>query len=203
MDRAGLEKMLKMTESDNETDAIMGLRGMQAGFRGEGVTLAQAVLYAFDNVSAVKGSAPAAAAAAAPAAAAQAPAPAAAAPAKVSGTPQAVATKPGFLELIPAGKNKGTPAQLPPTAAESTDDIAIHLKDALIASSLNKSKFKLKTVDIKNSRGEITETQLQAVFDRDGMASVKIWSHAVKGEVAALANVLRAAMAAGMGDYYG
>ena len=29
MDKAGLEKMLKMTEQDSETDSIMGLRGMQ------------------------------------------------------------------------------------------------------------------------------------------------------------------------------
>ena len=68
------------------------------------------------------------------------------------------------------------------------------MKVALVAATLNKSRFKLKLLDVKNGKGEIIETVLQAEYERDGMIPVRIWSN-VRGEVAALATVLRRAVA--------
>ncbi len=195
MDKPALEKMLKMTDSDSETDAIMGLRGMQGGFRAEGVTLADAVLFAFDNIGVMKSRKPAVTIEQKPAA------PAAPTPVTTTGMPNCRMPKPGHIELIAPGAASGTVIALPPSAIEEAALVADHLKDALVAAVINKSRFKLKVFDVKNARGEILETCLQAEYDRDGMAVVKIWSN-VRGEVANLATLLRKAVATAFPDLY-
>ncbi|HYD16921.1 MAG TPA: hypothetical protein VEF76_00415 [Patescibacteria group bacterium] len=196
MDKPALEKMLKMTDSDSETDAIMGLRGMQGGFRAEGVTLTEAVLFAFENLAVMKQRRPAITIEqAAP------PPPAAAKPVTTTGMPNCRMPKPGCIELIAPGAASGTVIPLPPSAAEEAAHIADHLKDALVAAVINKSRFKLKVFDVKNNRGEVVETALQAEYDRDGMAVVRVWTN-VKGEVANLAALLRKSVAQVYPDLY-
>lgn len=195
MDKPGLEKMLKMTDSDSETDAIMGLRGIQGGFRAEGLTLSEAVLFAFDNIAVMKQRKPAVTIEQKPAV------PAAPKPVSTTGMPNCRMPKPGHIELLAPGAASGTVIALPPSAAEDAAHIADHLKDALVASVINKSRFKLKLFDVKNPRGEILETCLQAEYDRDGMAVVKIWTN-VRGECANLATLLRKAAAQVYPDLY-
>lgn len=195
MDKSALEKMLKMTDSDSETDAIMGLRGIQGGFRAEGLTLSEAVLFAFDNIAVMKQRKPAVTIEQKPAV------PAAPKPVSTTGMPNCRMPKPGHIELLAPGAASGTIIALPPSAAEDAAHIADHMKDALVASVINKSRFKLKLFDVKNNRGEILETCLQAEYDRDGMAVVKIWTN-VRGECANLATLLRKAAAQVYPDLY-
>lgn len=195
MDKPALEKMLKMTDSDSETDAIMGLRGIQGGFRAEGLTLTEAVLFAFDNLATIKKHKPAVTIDQKPAASA------APKPMSTTGMPNCKMAKPGHIELIAPGATTGTVIALPPSAAEEAALIADHLKDALVASVINKSRFKLKLFDVKNARGEILETCLQAEYDRDGMVVVKIWTN-VRGECANLATLLRKVVAQVYPDLY-
>ena len=96
------------------------------------------------------------------------------------------------VEIVLSGKTEV--CQLPGESAQHADTIATNLKDAVIAAVLNKSKFKLKLFDIKNGKGEITETALQAEYDRAGMVPIRIWVLNNRGEVGALASVLRKAV---------
>jgi hypothetical protein len=100
--------------------------------------------------------------------------------------PQCRAPRPGHIEIILAGKTAGEIVALPGAAAEQADIIAASMKDALVAAAINKSRFKLKLVDVKDT----AETALQAEYEREGMSPVRIWVN-IKGEVAALATVLR------------
>jgi hypothetical protein len=187
MDKATLEKMLKMMASANDPDAVMGLRGAQGLFESEGSSLSQAILFALDNIAVLRPVAPTID---------HAPAAKAAAPAtvNVSGMPQCRAPGPGRLEIVLAGKSGGEVVALPGAAAAEAEAIADHLKDALVAAVINKSRLKLKLLDVKNARGEIFETVLQAEYERAGMTPIRVWVN-VRGEVAALATVLRKAVA--------
>ena len=118
---------------------------------------------------------------------------------QVSGMPQCVIAQPGVLMIIPPGQDKGEAVPLPAAAAAAGDKVAAGLKDALVAAAINKSRFKLKVLDIKDKHGDVVETVLQAEYDRDGMSPIKVWSN-VKGEVAALATVLRRAVSSSMPD---
>lgn len=192
MDKNELGKLLKMLDSQNDTDALLALRAVQGVFKGEGVSLFDALTHAFDHVADIRKTA-----SAPPEAAAKGPA-----PVQVSGMPQCRTPKHGFIEIIAPGKQEGLVVQLSPGAVEDADVIALNLKDALVAAVINKSRFKIKINDIKNPRGEITASQLLAVYDREGMATVLLWENAVKGDVAGLATVLRQAMSSGMPELY-
>lgn len=195
MDKPALEKMTKMLEHDSETDAIMGLRGIQGGFKAEGVSLSDAILFAYDNLATLKTRRPAVTIEQKPAVPAGPP------PVTTSGMPNCTVSKPGHIELIAPGKTSGVVLALPGASAAAADSIAFNLKDALVASVINKSRFKLKLFDDKNVRGEITETFLQAEYERGGMATVRVWGN-VRGEVAALATVMRKAVAEAFPDLY-
>lgn len=185
MDKATLEKLLKLLSSENDSDAVMGLRGLQGYFREEGVDLNTAVEFSIahiddlkkesmtiDHIMAEKNPQ---------------------GPASISGMPQCRSPKAGCLEIIPPGKTQGEIVMLQGEAVNHVQDIVTNLKDALVAAVINKSRFKLKLLDIKNARGETVETILQAEYERQGMSPMPVWRN-VKGEVAALAAVLRKAM---------
>lgn len=193
MDKNELGKLLKMLDSQNDTDALLALRAVQGIFKGEGVSLFDALTHAADHVADIKQTA-----SAPPEAAAKGPA-----PVQVSGMPQCRKSQHGFIEIIKPGEQSGHEVQLSPSAVEDADVIALNLKDALVAAVINKSRFKIKINDIKNARGDITSSQLVAVFDRADMATVHLWENAVKGDVAGLATVLRQAMSNGMPELYG
>ncbi len=104
-----------------------------------------------------------------------------------AGSDITLATPAGVQEVI----------ALPALAAAHAGMIAESLTDAIVAAVINKSRMKLKLVDNKNSKGEIIETILRAEYDRDGMMPVQVWVNA-RGEVAALAVVLRKGLANAM-----
>ena len=195
MDKNELGKLLKMVDSQNDTDALLALRAVQGMFKAEGVSLFDTLTYAADHVADIKKTA-----SAPPEAAAAAAGPA---PVQVSGMPQCRKSQHGFIEIIQPGQQSGLEVQLSPGAVDDADMIALNLKDALVAAVINKSRFKIKINDIKNARGDITSSQLLAVFDRDDMAKVLLWENAVKGDVAGLATILRQAMSNGMPELYG
>lgn len=188
MDKGLLDRMIAMMASGNDADAVMGLRGVQGLFEAEGASLGAALLYGAANIGALKAAQKTVIDHAPPAAAQPAP------PAEISGMPQCHAPCAGCIAIVPAGKTGGDVVALPGAAAEEAADIALHLKDALVAAVLNKSRFRLKVLDVKNGRGEVVETVLQAEYEREGMTPIRVWSN-VKGEVAALASVLRRAVA--------
>lgn len=192
MDKATLDKLVKMMSSENDSDAVMGLRGMQGLLRVEGIDFATALefiiahkeMLAQKTPAAIETSAPVKKAAALPVV-------------EISGMPQCLSPRAGHVEIVVPGQTKGEVVALPGAAATAGTEIAAALKDALVAAAINKSRFKLKLQDIKNERGEIHETLLQAEYERQGMVPVMIWSN-VRGEVAALATVLRRAISASM-----
>lgn len=184
MDKNIFEKFLKLMASDNDSDAVMGLRGIQNLCWSEGFTLGKALFYAFSHIEQLK-SAPEKTIDQQPAAAAQG-----SAVANITGMPECRVPRAGVLEVVPAGQTSGDIYVLPGESAKHADIIAAHLKDAIVAAVINKSRFKLKLNDIKNNKGEVVETALQAEYERAGMVPIRIWVNN-KGEVGALATVLR------------
>jgi hypothetical protein len=194
MDEALLEKMLSLTQSANDADAVMGLHGLQKLFADSGSGLEDAIIYAAENIDALRKRA-------ARVVDHQAAVPESGRmPVAVSGMPQCRAPKAGCVEIIVPGSTQGALVTLPGVAAEQADAVASGLKDALVAAVINKSRFKLKLLDVKNKKGETVETVLQAEYDRDGMSPVRVWVNDSKGEVAALAAVLRKAVANALPD---
>lgn len=190
MDSEAFSRMLKMAGSDSDSDAVMGLRGLQGLFLEDGVTFEAAVRYARENLEAIRAKNPKTIEAAPKAGPG---------PVTVSGMPQCRVPKPGCIEIIPPGASAGAIVQMQGVAADSAEAIAFGIKDALVAAVINKSRFKLKVVDVKNGRGEVVETILQAEYDREGMSPVRVWTN-VRGEVAALATVLRKGVATSLPD---
>jgi|GEM_PF-1341231 len=192
MDNDTLQKLVKMMQSENDADAVMGLRGFQALLKGEEVDFAQAMDYIGANLASLKAKKEVTLDS-------LTQAPAQRAQLQVSGMPQCVLAKPGVLMIVPPGQETGESVALPGAAAADGNAVADGLKDALVAAAINKSRFKLKVVDIKDRGGDVIETVLQAEYDRDGMAPIRVWGN-VKGEVAALATVLRRAVSSSMPD---
>jgi len=185
MDKSGFDKLVAMMGSENDSDAVMGLRGFQALLRDENVPFAAAIEHVFGNMAALR----------APLDAAQLTGkPQERGEVKVSGMPQCV-----VIRIIPPGAIAGEKIPLPGAAAAQSQEIADGVKDVLVAAVINKSRFKLKLVDVKDRFGDVAETILQGEYERDNMQPVKVWSN-VKGETAALATVLRRAVAASLPD---
>jgi hypothetical protein len=174
-----------MMASKNDSDAVMGLRSAQGLFQSEGISLVEALLFAAASLPALQ-------------AARRAtidhqpfsPAVRAAPLVNITGMPECRMPRLGHIEIVLSGKTTGEVVSLPGASAAEAEAVALNMKDALIAAVINKSRFKLKVVDIRNNRGDIAETVLQAEYDRPGMTPIRVWSN-VKGEVAALAAVLR------------
>jgi hypothetical protein len=190
MDKSGFDTLVSMMKSENDTDAVMGLRGFQALLRDETVPFESALGHIFANLATLR----------APLDAGQLTnAPQTRGEVKVSGMPQCVVVQAGVIMIIPPGTIAGDKIPLPGAAAEQAQEIADGVKDVLVAAVINKSRFKLKLVDVKDRFGDVTETILQGEYDRDNMQPVKVWAN-VKGETAALASVLRRAVAAALPD---
>ncbi|MFN7114394.1 MAG: hypothetical protein ACK4PK_08540 [Alphaproteobacteria bacterium] len=190
MDKSGFDTLVSMMKSENDSDAVMGLRGFQALLRDESVAFESAMEHVFANFAALR----------APLSTEQVTsAPKERGEVKVSGMPQCVVVEAGVIMIIPPGTIAGDKIPLPGAAAEAAEQIADGIKDVLVAAVINKSRFKLKLVDVKDRFGDVTETILQGEYDRDNMQPVKVWSN-VKGETAALASVLRRAVAAALPD---
>ncbi|MCE9507950.1 MAG: hypothetical protein K8R48_06530 [Alphaproteobacteria bacterium] len=204
MDKNLLEKFLKLLGSDQVSDSLMGLYGVQDLFKAEGASLDNALRYAADNLdklgqgagktidlqAAEKSAAPAVAKPAAPPVV------------NISGVPECRMLRAGILEIVQPGKADGDAYQLPGTSAQDAESIALGLKDAIVAAVINKSRFKLKLLDIKTGKGDILETILQAEYERVGMTPVRVWVGS-RGDVGALAAVLRKAVATSMPELAG
>jgi hypothetical protein len=195
MDQGLLEKLLKMAESETDTDALMGLRGLHGLLRSEGLALSGAVLYAVQNAAVWKDKKSVTVEQAPPVkdtAVAKPPA------ANITGVPECRTPRAGCIEIVLAGKSQGEVVQLPPAAAADAPAIAANLKDALVAAVINKSRFKIKILETRNSKGETIEALLQAEYERSGMAPIRVWVNPTKGEVALLAAVLRKMIASNL-----
>jgi len=182
-----LKKLAAALAADNETDAMLALRGVKSMCKEAGVALDTLLVYAAEHMNDIRKSTMtfdqvAATAVAAPQ------------PITISGMPQCRVPSSGAIEIIVPGKTSGDVVVLPGASANAAEIISSNLKDVLVAAAINKSRFKLKLLDIKNGRGETLETALQAEYEREGMASIRVWVN-VRGEVAALATVLRKAVA--------
>jgi hypothetical protein len=191
MDKDLLEKFLKLIASENDGDAVMGLRGAQSLFQSSGLTLEDGLRHAASTAGQWKKSA-------SPVIDHQSAAkPAASSAVNISGVPECRVKQAGVLEIVLSGKTEGDIYPLPGEAAKDADAIAAGMKDAVVAAVINKSRFKLKLNDIKNGRGDIVETILQAEYERAGMIPIRIWANN-RGEVGALATVLRKAVVTSM-----
>ncbi len=193
MDREMTDRLIAMMTSENDTDAVMGLRGLQGLLKSEGIDFAQAMASMLAQAPAAK-AAPVPAAPAAPQALAPTAPPSVPA-ASAGGLPQCSAAGSDITLATPAGAREVI--SLPAEAAAYAPMIAESLTDAIVAAVINKSRMKLKLVDSKNSKGEVVETTLRAEYDREGMMPVQVWVNA-RGEVAALAAVLRKGLANAM-----
>ena len=106
MDKATLEKLVKLLSSETDTDAAMGLRSLQGYFRDEGTDLGRVIEFAIANMDELKkqgmtiehvmGD----------------PAKKSHAPVNMSGMPQCWSPKSGCIELIPSGETTGDVVQL-------------------------------------------------------------------------------------------
>ena len=155
MDETLLEKMLALMQSENDGDAVMGLHGLQKLFADAGTGLEDALLFAAENIETLKKRA-------APVVDHQAALPPSArVPVALSGMPQCrAAPQQGQIEIIVPGKTAGAPVVLPGAAADEAESIALNMKDVLVAAAINKSRLKLKLLDLKNKRGEVVEVAL-------------------------------------------
>lgn len=194
MDRDMIDRLIAMMTSENDTDAVMGLRGLQGLLRADGVDFVQVMRTMVAHAATMKGPA-APALASAPVASASPVASPSVPAATANGMPQCSAAGSDITLATPAGVQEVI--ALPALAAAHADMIAESLTDAIVAAVINKSRMKLKLVDNKNSKGEIIETILRAEYDREGMMPVQVWVNA-RGEVAALAAVLRKGLANAM-----
>lgn len=196
MDREMLDRLIAMMTSENDTDAVMGLRGLQGLLRTEGVDFAKLIAQAVAQAGTMKAAAPAPSA---PVIEQTAVAPKAppSTPVVAGGLPQCVANGSDLTLATPAGTQEVI--NLPALAAQSAGMIAESLTDAIVAAVINKSRMKLKLVDVKDPKGLVVETMLRAEYDREGMMPVQVWVNA-RGEVAALAAVLRKGLANAMPD---
>jgi hypothetical protein len=204
MDKNLLEKFIKLLGSAQVSDALMGLYGVQDLFKSEGASLDNALRYAAGNLDKLgQGAAKTinlqAAEQAAPPAVVKPAAPPAV---NISGVPECRMLRAGVLEIVQPGKAEGDVYQLPGTSAQDAESIAFSLKDAIVAAVINKSRFKLKLLDVKNGKGDILETILQAEYERVGMTPVRIWT-GNRGDVGALAAVLRKAVATSLPELAG
>lgn len=181
--------LVSALSSSNDSDALLALHALIGYLKKEGIDLQKAFGLIHQHLDQLKRES-----VTFDAVVESVATPAARPPLSVSGVPQCHVPKQGCIELVVPGSTQGELVMLPGASAENADMIADAIKDALLAAVLNKSRFKLKLLDIKDSRGQVVETALQAEYDRAGMTPIRIWSHA-RGEVASLAAVLRKAVA--------
>lgn len=188
MAKKDLEKYLRVLSSKDDHEAVMGLLGAQNLFQSLGGSVEDALRYALENIDVWKRREEKMID--------QPPEKkmASAAVTNVSGVPECRVSKAGVLEVVQPGKVQGDAYALPGESARYADAIAGNLKDAIVAAVINKSRFKLKLLDVRNGKGEVTETVLRAEYERAGMTPVCVWGNS-RGEVGALAAVLRKAMA--------
>lgn len=188
MNKEVLEKYLKLLGSDNNSDAVRGLRGIQSLFQSAGASLDNSLRTAADNLDrCVQDAGKTVDSRSERQSIARADV-------KISGVPQCRVPRAGSVEIVLSGRTEGDIYQLPGESARHAEIIADHLKDTVVAAILNKSRFKLKLLDIKNGRGEVVETALQAEYEHPDMVPVRIWVNS-RGEAGALATVLRKAVA--------
>jgi len=171
-----LDALLKMLDSENETDAALALKSLKSFLSAEDLSLPAALTFAFKNVDKwhVGGnSSPAV----------QSHKPETRGLIQRQGMPECHSPRMGEIYI------DGEMVLLTGAAADASADIALCFKDAIVAAVINKTRFKIKLQDVKQTG----ETHMQAEYERDGMAPVRIW-YGQRGEVAAAAAILRQAL---------
>lgn len=110
---------------------------------------------------------------------------------------------PGVMTAHARGDVRGQTFMLSQTIdVPSCEEISHTLKDAVVAAIISKTTLKLKLVDIKDSAGNVTSCQIQAVYARDNIAPVTVWESS-KGEAGIVIAVLRRALSYASPDVVG
>ena len=158
LDPAELHVLLKSLESDVDADAVLALKSLKSVLTEQGVTLSALLSFAFSGIEEIKEKT----INIAPAVPEQ--------PMELrqviqpQGLPECRVQGKGRLFISGDGSLKGETLVLTGAASENADDIALGLKDAFAAGILNKTRFKIKLHDVKNTRGDITHTILHAMM---------------------------------------
>ena len=182
-----LEELLRLIASENDPDALLGLRAMQGFCKTEGGRLEDALRYAvshaeewrLDYASTIEH---------------ETPERRAARPTPLPEIPECRPLPDHSIEIIRPGESEGRRYKLPSYSVLQVGTVARGLKDAMVAAVINKTRFRLCLADIpfkKRTRGE--EVHLIADYEREGMAPVVIWA-GTRGEAGGLAFVLRRAL---------
>ncbi len=183
MDKNVLKQYTDYMESNIDSDALMGLRGVQSFLKEFDLTIEQVLLYVADNYQNIK--------------TLEQPVVEEAVsvvPSKnnvrVAGDiPDFKSHSNGVIQVIfPDGSGSG--CTLPVCALNDVGDIAVAMKDAVVAAIINKAHIKIKLFDVKNDEGKVVETILRTEYDREGMQPIDLW-HGTKGDAGIVASVLR------------
>ncbi len=186
-----LSKLADRMLSGNDGEALSGLHAVAGMFREKNISLKDAVLFAAKNSdmwasekvdNAAKKE-----------------------PVSVSADKGITHCQPSgvsAIEVFRPGHKESQVFELSGVAAMNLDDLCLHFKDALVAAQLNKSPFKIRLVDIKDEKGQVKETVMQAEYQKAGSAPVQIW-RGTRGEAGALAITMRKAAAWVLPEYAG
>ncbi len=113
--------------------------------------------------------------------------------------PAQIGAAEGALQLSGAAGHMARVA-LPAGFEGYAGDIAMALHDAVTAAHLNRSRFRLKLHAAQT--GDANETFVRAEYERTDMVPVVIWVAQQRGDAAALAAVLRPALAQYLPEFY-
>ena len=187
-----LELLAKLAErmgSDVEGEALSGLHAVAGMFMDSGNTLKDAVLFAAGHMDmwAVRKAVPV---------------PEKKAAGGDQGIPDCRPEGASALRLFRPGHKESEVFVLSGDVVSARDDICLHLKDALVVALLHKCAFRLKLADIKDDKGIVVETVVQAEYQKPGSVPVRIWA-GNRGEAGVLATTLRRAVAWALPDLAG
>jgi len=203
MDKDLLAKFIDLMNSENDSDAIMGLRGVQNLFKDIGGSFKNTLMQASDNIIAIEVNKKQSSFINSASLNNSDIAENKIESVNESGVPELRVLSEGSIELVLSGNSSGKIYKLPEESAIDIIDIAENMKDSMVAAIISKCKFKLKLFDIKDDGGNIIETELRAEYEREDVIPVKIWSNNSRGETGLLASVLRKLVSTNISNLYG
>lgn len=188
-----LRKLADKLSSSAEGERLNGLQAVMQMFAEKGATIQDALVFAGGHMDmwALGVAAPAVAAAVLSGPSVDA-----------AGIPDCRPEGVASLRVFRPGGKESEVFAITGVRVADMGDLCLHLKDALVAGLLHKSPFKLKLADIRDGKGQVVETVLQAEYQKDGSAPIRIWS-GNRGDAGVLATVLRKAVAWALPDLAG
>lgn len=182
-----LRKLADRLSSDAEGERLSGLQAVMQMFAEKGATIQEALVFAGGHMDmwSVGVAAPVLAAAVL----------SGGGPAETgAGIPDCRPEGASSLRVFRPGGQESEVFVITGVKVSDMGGLCLHLKDALVAGVLHKTPFKLKLADIRDDKGRVVETALQAEYGKEGSAPIRIWS-GNRGDAGVLATVLRKAAA--------